>query len=382
MLLAVALSWAMLSAWMVLYLGRGGFWRSDQVLPRGREPHPGPWPEVTAIVPARNEAGGIAQCVRGILGQEYGGTLRLVVVDDQSQDGTARLALEAAAGMGAAERLTVLSGQALPPGWAGKVWAMAQGVDAAGSPPYFWFTDGDIVHGPAVLERLVDRAEQDGRVLVSLMVRLSCRGFWEHFLIPPFIFFFQKLYPFPWINGGRHQTAGAAGGCMLVRREALEKAGGFAAMRDALIDDCRLAALLRPEGPLWLGHAEDSRSLRHYRRLGEIWSMVARSAYVELGFRPERLAAALLGMVFLYWLPLPLLLLGVLWQAPAVWTPALAALLLSWRLFWPTLRLYGLSPLWMPALQPAAGLYTLMTADSARRHYLGRGGAWKGRTYS
>lgn len=376
MLLAFAI--AEVLAWLVLYLGRGNFWRADQRLAAGEL---AAWPAVTAVVPARNEAEGIAACVRGILGQDYPGELRLIVVDDQSSDGTAELAHAAADAIGAATRLTVLAGENLPAAWAGKVWAMAQGVEAAGTVPYLWFTDGDIVHQPQVLRALVAKADTEKRVLVSLMVRLSCVTRWERWLIPPFLFFFQKLYPFPWVNDPRRRTAGAAGGCMLVARDALLASGGLQAMRGALIDDCTLAAQLQAQGPIWLGLAEQSESLRRYQRLGEIWRMVARSAYVQLEFRPSRLLLATLGMLFLYLLPWVLFILGLLQNKPWVWALALLSLLLSWRMFWPTLRDYGLSPFWIFSLQPAAWLYTLMTLDSARRHYRGRGGAWKGRTY-
>ncbi|MEY2341865.1 glycosyltransferase [Acidithiobacillus sp. IBUN Pt1247-S3] len=376
MLLATAA--AVLFAWLVLYLARGGFWRADQRLPSNVMAD---WPAVTAVVPARNEAEGIAACVRGILTQDYPGDLRLLVIDDQSADGTAELARSAAMELGAASRLTVLLGRELPPGWAGKVWAMAQGVEAAASVPYLWFTDGDIVHQPQVLRALVAKAVTENRVLVSLMVRLSCQTIWERWLIPPFLFFFQKLYPFAWVNDPQRKLAGAAGGCMLVARAALAASGGLQAMSGALIDDCTLAAQLQAQGSIWLGLADHSFSLRRYTHLAEIWQMVVRSAYVQLDFRLPRLLGATLGMLFLYLLPWVLVIVGLANAQPWVWGLALISLLLSWRMFWPTLRDYGLSPLWVFSLQPAAWLYTLMTLDSARRHYRGRGGAWKGRTY-
>ena len=379
--LAVLVTWAAALAWGVLYLARGRFWRCDErlapeIAPLSR------WPAVTAVVPARNEAAGIGACVRSILGQDYPGDLRLIVVDDQSSDGTAALAREAAAAAGSAQRLNVLRGRDLPAGWAGKVWAQSQGVAAAGEVPWLWFTDADIQHGETVLRRLVAKAEGEQRVLVSLMVELSCRSFWERLLIPAFVFFFQKLYPFAWVNDPGRPLAGAAGGCMLLRRDALERAGGLARMRAALIDDCTLAGLLKPLGPIWLGLTHDSRSLRAYPRLGEIWSMVARSAYVQLEQKPSRLLLAVSGMIFLYLWPLLALVYGVVVQVWWLWLPALAALLLAWRMYLPMLRFYALPWWWGVSLFPAAWLYTLMTADSGRRHYLGRGGAWKGRHYS
>ena len=374
-------AWSALLVWLILLFGRGAFWRADQRLPPSENGAQRTWPEVTAVVPARNEAEGIGDCVSALLSQDYPGVLHVIVVDDQSSDGTAAHAREAASRLGAASRLEVLRGAPLPENWAGKVWAMAQGVNAAGLVPLLWFTDGDIVHGQDVLQRLVTQVEDQDRSLVSLMVMLSCRSFWERLLIPPFIFFFQMLYPFPWVNNPRRALAGAAGGCMLLRREALEKAGGFAAMRAALIDDCTLAALLKPHGSIWLGLGTESHSLRDYQRLGEIWRMVTRSAYVQLQFSPWRLLGATLGMIFLYAWPVGVLLFG-LW-AENIWLalPALLACMLMLTAYLPTLRLYALNPFWMFSLPVAALLYTLMTLDSARRHYGGRGGAWKGRHY-
>ncbi|MHB1320099.1 MAG: glycosyltransferase [Acidithiobacillus ferrivorans] len=374
-------AWSALLAWLILVLGRGAFWRADQRLPLSENGTQRTWPEVTAVVPARNEAEGIGDCVSALLRQDYPGVLHVIVVDDQSSDGTAERAREAACRVDAASRLEVLRGAPLPENWAGKVWAMAQGVNAAGLVPLLWFTDGDIVHGRDVLQRLVIQVEDQDRSLVSLMVMLSCRSFWERLLIPPFIFFFQMLYPFPWVNNPRRALAGAAGGCMLLRRATLEKAGGFAAMRGARIDDCTLAALVKPHGAIWLGLGTESYSLRDYQRLGEIWRMVARSAYVQLQFSPWRLLGATLGMIFLYAWPVGALLFGLWTENIWLGLPALLACMLMLTAYLPSLRLYALNPLWMFSLPLAALLYTLMTLDSARRHYGGRGGAWKGRHY-
>lgn len=375
-----------LLAWLILLFGRGGFWRANQRLPTLVTDLPDATattrlPAVTAIVPARNEVEGIGACVTALLRQNYPGVVRVIVVDDQSDDGTAASAKMAAEKVGAADHLQVLCGQALPEGWAGKVWAMHQGVLAADNVALLWFTDADIVHGPEVLQRLVAHQQRENRALVSLMVMLSCRSFWERLLIPPFIFFFQMLYPFPWVNDSRRKLAGAAGGCMLLRRDMLLQAGGFAAMRGALIDDCTLAALLKPFGPIWLGLGAESYSLRDYRYLGEIWRMVARSAYVQLQFSPWKLLEAVIGMLFLYALPVIWLMMG-LWLQQWLWIiPSALSLLLMCRAYFPSVRLYAQNGLWVLTLPVAAMLYTLMTLDSARRHYLGRGGYWKGRHY-
>ncbi|MEO5338269.1 MAG: glycosyltransferase [Magnetospirillum sp. WYHS-4] len=360
---------AVLLAWVGLLLFRGGFWKADQRL--NGAPDREHWPDVVAVIPARDEAPTIGATVASLLGQDYPGRLHVVVIDDNSTDGTA-----AAAGI--SDRLTTIAGQPLPAGWTGKLWAVHQGImEAVRQMPdarYLLLTDADILHEPGNLRRLVDKAEWDSLDLVSLMVHLRCESFWERLLIPAFVFFFQKLYPFPWVNDPDRRTAGAAGGCMLVRRETLEQAGGIAAIRDRVIDDCALAALLKKEGPIWLGLARDgTRSLRAYESLGDVWRMVARTAFVQLDRSVFKLVGTVAGMAFLYLLP-PL---GALAGHPS----ALLAWLLMAYAYGPTLVIYR-RPAWESLLLPvAAFLYTLMTLDSARRHWLGKGGAWKGRTY-
>jgi hopene-associated glycosyltransferase HpnB len=250
-----------LAAWIYLVFFHGFFWRADQRLPAETKA-PGRWPDLVAVIPARDEAPVIGAAVESLLRQDYPGDLRVIVVDDASQDGTAAVARDAAQRAGAAERLAIVAAPPLPPGWSGKLWAVHNGLDAAPTDRrYALLTDADIVHAPDALKRLVAKAE-GGLDLVSLMVKLNCESFAERLLIPAFVFFFQKLYPFPWVNDRAISTAGAAGGCMLVRRAALERAGGIAAIKDALIDDCALAAALKKNGPIWLGLADKSASVR------------------------------------------------------------------------------------------------------------------------
>lgn len=387
MTLLVLLSTAALIAWAVLLFGRGGFWLADQMIdapalsPRRGAAAP---PSVVAVVPARNEAEGIARTVRSILSQDYAGSLRLVVVDDHSDDGTADLARAAAAEIGAADRLEVVAAQALPAGWSGKMWAVSQGVARASdsTPDFLWLTDGDIEHAPDTLGRLTAKAQDDGLALTSLMVLLHNRTSAERLLIPAFVFFFMKLYPFPWVNRPLHRMAAAAGGCMLVRRAALERAGGIERIKDAIIDDCALARLLKPQGPIWLGLTRKSHSLRVYENVGEIWAMVARTAYTQLGYSPLLLLGTVAGMVLLYLLPLVALGVGLGSHNVALTATGGLTWLMMGIAFAPTLRLYRMLP-WHGLTLPLAGLlYTLMTVDSARRHWVGRGGGWKGRTYS
>lgn len=365
-------------AWLYLLFLHGRFWRCDQRLERGQSAS---LPSVVAVVPARNEADVVERCVAALAAQDYRGPFRILLVDDHSEDGTAEAARRGGP-------VTVIAAPPLEPGWVGKLWALESGQRAllaeGPAPDYWWLTDADIGHAPDTLSRLVAKAEGEKRALVSLMVKLWCASAWERLLIPAFVFFFQKLYPFPRVNDDRNRTAAAAGGCVLVRADTLAAAGGLAAMREAIIDDCTLGALVkrqaRREGRgIWLGLTAESRSLRPYRGLGEIWRMVARSAYTQLRHNPLLLLGTLLGMLLLYVVP-PLLALSWPWHGQAVAGGlALAAWLLMALSEGPTLRLYGLSPL-RGLLLPLAGfLYSLMTFDSARRHWQGRGATWKGR---
>jgi hopene-associated glycosyltransferase HpnB len=377
-----------LAIWLYLIVLHGGFWRADARLDQTAGPRRR-WPEVVALVPARNEADVIARAVRALLAQDYPGPLHAILVDDHSRDGTAESAARAADESTRPGFLTVVAARDLPPGWSGKLWALAEGAARAEAchpgAEYVWLSDADIEHGPDTLRRLVAKAEDERLDLVSLMVALSCAGFWERLLIPPFIYFFQMLYPFAWVNDRRRRTAAAAGGCVLLRRAALARAGGIAAIKSELIDDCALARRIKdlePGGGIWLGLADASRSIRPYRGLGDIWRMVARSAYTQLRHSPVLLAGTLLGMTVTFLVP-PLVALGAPLHGNAV-----AAILgvTTWSLMavsaWPTNDLYR-RPLWAGALLPlAAALYCAMTLDSALRHRRGRGGTWKGRVHT
>lgn len=373
-----------LCGWVYLLVERGGFWKGEQRLETLQIPDPAVSvdpPEVVAIIPARDEAATIERAVSSLLRQDYAGRFTVVVVDDHSVDGTA----EAARQTGDCGRVIVLSAMALPPGWTGKLWAVEQGVAwATRERPdlrYLLITDADIDHHPQSLGRLVAVAGAHRLDLVSLMVRLHCGNAWERVLIPAFVFFFQKLYPFGWVNDRARRTAAAAGGCMLVRASALAAAGGIAPIRDRLIDDCALAERLKGNGAIWLGLTSGTRSVRAYRRLGEIWAMVARTAYTQLGHSFAALTGTVVGMIVLYVVPPMAVAYGLLVaDVPALAAGAAAWATMTWMLR-PTLTLYGL-PAWRGMLLPvAAALFTMMTVDSARRHWLGRGGAWKGRTY-
>ncbi len=354
--------------WAVLTLARGGFWRFED---RDQDdiPSPSTWPDVTAVIPARNEADVIARSLGSVLAQDYPGRLRVILVDDQSDDGTG----EVAARVGDS-RLQILSGSPRPPGWTGKLWALDQGIAAAGTPHYIWLTDADIGHAPDNLRRLVARAAHGRLAMVSLMARLHCSGLAERALIPAFVYFFAMLYPFRWANNPREPLAAAAGGCVLVRRDALAQAGGVNAIRRQIIDDCALARAIKPHGPIWLGISHRAISLRPYG-FADIRNMVARSAYAQLGFSPLALASTLFGMVLIYAVPV---LLALFAHGLAQWL-GLASWALMVLTLWPILRFYRVSPLWAPALPLIAMTYAGFTLDSAVQYWGGRGGMWKGR---
>ncbi|GAX43919.1 glycosyl transferase family protein [Tolypothrix sp. NIES-4075] len=458
--------------WIGLLTLRGQFWRTDQRLEVG-ETMLESSPTVCAVIPARNEADLLPVSLRSLLRQDYHGSFTVFLVDDHSTDGTPDIAEGVACALNKSQQLQIISAQTLPPGWTGKLWAMEQGIQAVETrnvaslqkPDYFLLTDADIEHDIANLRRLVAKAEQDNLDLVSVMVRLRCKSFWEQLLIPAFVFFFQKLYPFRWVNDPNNTTAAAAGGCILIRREALNRIGGIKAVRHALIDDCALASAVKrkrggvgeggmgrqgdlgtrrlgdketwrqgdletrrlgdncfspfgrasrlnagnprtaldsPSPPLsippspypplphsstpstgriWLGLSTKTRSLRPYPSLATIWDMVARSAYTQLNYSPLLLILTLVGMILIYMVP-PL---GIIWGAlmgnwGIVFTAFLTWLLMSLA-YLPTIRFYK-CPVWLVfCLSAIAFLYTLMTLDSALRHWQGRGGAWKGRVY-
>jgi hopene-associated glycosyltransferase HpnB len=386
-------------AWAYLVLGHGRFWLAGEWLPP-RRAEPDRWPDVVAVVPARNEAAMLPATLPTLLGQDYPGALSVNLVDDCSTDGTAEAA--AKIGLEAGRPLQVIPGAPAPgPAgtWAGKVWAMAQGLAAAGEPGYVLFTDADIAWEPGALRDLVTAAVSDDRDLVSQMALLRTQTSWERVIVPAFEYFFAQLYPFRRVNRPGARTAAAAGGCMLVRREALQRAGGLAPISGARIDDVALGRLLKRQpsqqpsqpqsgqpqpGRCWLGLSTRVVSVRPYPALADLWQMVARSAYIQLGYSPWLLAGTVAGLAFIYLLPPAGAIAGLTAGAAGPAALALGAGLAGWVLmtlsYLPMLRLYRLSPLRALTLPLIALLYAVMTVDSARRHYSGRGAVWKGRT--
>ncbi len=383
-----------LAIWLHLFFWRGWFWRLKQVdADWGAGETLGAWPSVIAVVPARNEAETIGRVVTGLLQQDYPGAFSIVVVDDHSEDGTASIAERVAADKGAGERVRVVNASELPEGWTGKLWALNEGMSHGGvkqagmsnggglssvaeAPEFYWFTDADVSHAPNTLRRLVGRAERGRTDLASLMVLLQAKTLPEQALIPAFLYFFLMLYPPRWIADEELGTAGAAGGCILLRREALARIGGLAAIRGEVIDDCALARAVKLSGGrVWMGLTRKSVSLRAYRTFGEVRDLIARTAFTQLRYSVPMLAGTLLGMFLTYVAPV-LLLFAHDSTARAL---GFAAWLLMTLSFLPTVRFYRLSAVWAPVLPLTAVFYTCATWLSAVRYWMGKGGFWKGR---
>lgn len=382
------LAWAPAASWAYLLAGRGQFWSARRALPPAGEP--AEWPRATVVVPARDEAAVLPRTLPSLLAQDYPGEASVVLVDDRSSDGTAAVARALAAGRPRLA-LTVVEGAPPPRGWAGKPWALAQGAEramrVAEPPEWLLFTDADIAHPPYSLRQLVAAALASGKAAISLMARLSAESRWERLAMPAFVYFFAQIYPFSWVNDPHRRTAAAAGGCLLVRADALAGAGGLQRVANATIDDVALAKALKGAGyDIWLGlagtgaagEAPEVRSLRSYPRLADVWEMVARNAYTELGHSPAALVGALTGLSCVYLAP-PLLAIG---GAVRTNRSVAAAGALAWAAmaasYLPTLRYYRVHPAGAPALPVTCALYMAMTLDSARRHRAGTK-TWKGR---
>jgi hopene-associated glycosyltransferase HpnB len=386
-----ALAWLSLVIWVVLLLGRGRFWRMDLLLPRAEPTDAGEWPEVTAVIPARDEAEILPVTLPSVLAQRYPGTFSVILVDDASSDGSGEVATRLAAQTRREQErrearaepvpLRILRGSGPPEGWAGKVAAMDRGAQAvAPTSRYVLFTDSDIAHPPDSVLRLVRFAETGRWDLVSLMARLNTGSVAERMIVPAFVFSFFQLYPPARVSKPGARTAAAAGGCMLVRREALEQAGGLAGIASARIDDVALGGLLkRAGGRTWLGVTRSVRSMRPYPRLADLWDMIARSAYTQLRYNPLLLVGTVMGLVLTYVVPPVIGIAGVVAGAWPAAVPGLVAWALMSAIYVPVLRLYGLGAWRAPLLPLVMVLYGAMTVDSARRHRQGRGGSWKGR---
>ncbi|BAZ11306.1 glycosyl transferase family protein [Calothrix sp. NIES-4071] len=372
--------------WIGLLIFRGAFWQIQEVLENVDNQNLTEYPTVCAVIPARNEADLLGKALQSVLCQDYSGTFNIVLVDDNSSDGTASVALQTAQHLNKTQYLHIINALPLAPGWSGKLWAVEQGIRKASTfnPDYYLLADADIEHDLSNLNKLVTKAVQQNLDLASVMVRLRCESFWEKLLIPAFVFFFQKLYPFHWVNDPNKSTAAAAGGCILIRRDALERIGGIQSVRQALIDDCALASAVKNgavKNPIWLGLSSLTHSLRQYNSLDTIWDMVARTAYTQLNYSPLLLVGTLLGMTLVYLMSPVAFVFGLITSNLLVTAFGLLGWMLMAIAYYPIINFYRCSPLYAFCLPVIAFLYALMTLDSALRHWQGRGGAWKGRVY-
>jgi len=367
-----------LLVWLYLYFAHGRFWTSGPELPADV---PTACPPVDIIVPARDEAATIAPVIASLLAQDYAGALRVILLDDDSTDGTATLAAAAlqsptAHRAGAGPSLQILRGQPKPEGWSGKLWALRQGV-AASSAPWLLFTDADIVHDPRHVAALVAGAQRREVEMLSEMVRLNCTSLAERALVPAFVYFFQMLYPFARVNDPGSPVAAAAGGTVLIRRDTLERSGGIEAIRGALIDDVALAGRVKPLGPIFLGHSALASSIRPYPHFKDLWQMVARTAFTQLRYSALYLAGTLAALALVWLVPIAALLSPHGWDRGC----GLLACALAALSYQPTLRRYRRSAWWALALPLIALFYMAATTGSACNHWFGRGARWKSRAY-
>jgi len=369
---------AALAAWLAVLLLPTRPWSTQERLEASRDaPAPGDLGHVTVLIPARNEVAAIPDTLAALAGQ--GQRLKVVVIDDESDDGTAAAAEQAARACDTSLDLTVLRGRPLPPGWGGKLWALEQGL-ARADREFCLLLDAEITLEPGVIGALLDRAEGDGCAMVSVMARLNCSGFWERLLVPPFVFFFKLLYPFAAVNAPKRRIAAAAGGCILIRTAVLREIGGFAAYRDALIDDCTLAGHVKRRGHrIWLGLSDRVRSTRRYRDLASFRRMVARTAFTQLGYSWFLLGAVVLLMLLVFVAPWFGLLAGSSLPAKVLGGIAILAMAAA---YWPTVGFYRLPPFWALTLSVAALLFLAMTLESAWNYARGSRAEWKGRNYT
>ncbi|HEY3785067.1 MAG TPA: glycosyltransferase [Steroidobacteraceae bacterium] len=352
--------------WLYLVFAHGRFWASGPELPPAI---PATHPDVDIIVPARDEAETVQPAIASLLAQEYAGRHRVILVDDNSSDATVARA-------GTAPGLLIIRAQPKPAGWSGKLWAVSQGTAVANA-PVLLLTDADIVHGPRHLSSLMARLERPGLRMVSEMVKLNCESLAERALVPAFVYFFQMLYPFARVNDPHSSVAAAAGGTVLIHRDALESIGGIAGIRDALIDDVTLAKAVKRGGSVYLGHSGLATSIRRYVGWGELWRMISRTAFTQLRHSAVLLILTLIGLSLVWLAPVAEALFERGWRRAC----AVAACVLAVMSYLPTLHRYGRSRLWSLALPMIALFYMAATLDSAVRFWTGSGARWKNRAY-
>lgn len=373
--------------WLYMTFFHHGFWRRREFLPDSIAVTYKKRPSVISLTPARNEAALISESVSSVLSQSYNGSFQSVLIDDSSHDDTSDIARKAAEDLEKSDSLTIIQAPELVKGWSGKLWALQTGLDHINGyeslPNYYWLSDADIYHDPQTLARLVQQAEEKDASLVSLMVTLNCKGLWEKLIIPAFIYYFQMLYPFQAVNRPKSAHAGAAGGCVLIKREALDAIGGFHAIKDKLIDDCELGKAVKNKGyNIWLGHGIDSISLRGSSGLSDLWKMVTRTAFVQLNYSYIYLFCAILGMFIMYGVPVIACLYGALtsqWILAGLGAAAWGLMALTYS---PTLKAYKRRKIEALLMPMTAHLFMAMTLQAAWLHFRGSHSGWHDRVYA
>ena len=373
--------------WLYLTFGHHGFWRRREFLPTNTTSNVESWPSIISLTPARNEAELIAKSFSSILEQSYQGSFESILIDDSSEDDTSAIAKDISKVSSRSEMVHIIQAEKLPQGWSGKLWALQSGHDYTDKmksvPDYYWLSDADISHEPETLTRLVQWAQKQDIALVSLMVTLNCKGFWERLIIPAFIYYFQLLYPFHAVNNVKRSEAGAAGGCILISRAAVQSIGGFHAIKDKLIDDCSLAQAVKAKGhKIWLGHGTESLSLRNSARFSQLCKMVARTAFVQLSHSYIWLLLAVLSMFLIYILPVLSFVYGIAHQQWLLVIIAASTWSLMAYTYWPTIRAYKLKGFETFLMPFTASLFMGMTLYSSWLHFRGLHAGWHNRSYA
>ena len=362
--------------WVYLIFFRGNFWTCESRVSKIKEIDSSP--SVLVLIPARNEKETIGAAVLSLLKQNYLGKIKIIIIDDNSSDGTSSQIISG-------ESIQVLRGKSLPAGWTGKLWALHQGLKAGEvffpDAEFILFTDADIKHNSSNINELMSKCVRNNLDLASLMVRLKVESFWEYLLIPAFVYFFQMLYPFAWVNDARSNIAAAAGGCMLIKKSALNLIGGLSEVKNCLIDDCAIGKALKVRGSIWIGLSEETVCLRSYRELSEIWRMVSRTAYTQLNLSVLNLLNTILGMFITYLVPVLCLIFGLIIDNKVIFFLGLSAYVLMLLSYFPIIKFYKIQFFWIFSIPLAGMLFGLMTLSSAIKHWSGKGGNWKGRDY-
>lgn len=378
MLLGVLAAFA-LAAWLWVLLSPAGAWRTPErlIVRSDAAAGAGDLGTITILIPARNESDAIGRVLAALARQGRG--VRVILIDDQSTDGTGEAARAQNALLSAPLDLRVVDGRDLPAGWGGKLWALEQGFEQVDT-PYCLLLDAEIELAPGTLSALLQKMSREDLGMASVMAKLRCSSFWERLLVPPFIYFFKLIYPFARVNDRGSRIAAAAGGCILIRSDALREVGGFRAFSDALIDDCTLAARVKEAGfGIWLGLSDAVSSLRAYESFSDFRRMVTRTAFTQLRYSILWLVLVVVSMVCVFIVPVYALLAA---PGPVTRWIAFVALIAMASTYLPTVKFYRLSTIWTLTLPVAATLFLAMTVESAIKYWRGIKAEWKGRRYS